>query len=140
MLSRILVVDDSSATRAFVRAILESQRACETVEEAENGVVALRVLARQSFDLAIVDINMPNIHGIDVIKMMRANPKHRTTPVLVISSEATAKDLDRGMAAGANAWLAKPFTPEQLATAVGALLARPPTGEGSGEGQAGASS
>jgi two-component system chemotaxis response regulator CheY len=104
--------------RAFVRATLEAQKLAKTIVEAASGFEALRVLPREKFDLALVDINMPDIHGLEVIKLMRSSPQHRSVPVVVISSEASQRDRERGLALGADSWLAKPFTPEQLVETV----------------------
>jgi two-component system chemotaxis response regulator CheY len=125
MLERVLIVDDSNAMRTFVRATLESHGIAKQIVEAAGGFEALRLLPRERFDLAIVDINMPDIHGLEVIKLIRASPQHRAVPLLVISSEASPRDRDRGIALGADTWLAKPFTPEQLIETVKRVLATP---------------
>ena len=116
--------------RAFVRAALESSGLASSVVEAASGFEALRVLPRERFDFAFVDINMPDIHGLEVIKLMRATPAHRSVPVLVISSEASPRDRERGMALGANGWLRKPFTPAELAQAVQRVLDAMPKAPG----------
>ncbi len=123
MLDRILIVEDSSAMRAFVRAAVESRGLAKHVIEAASGFDALRLLPRERFDLAFVDINMPDIHGLEVIKLIRASGVHRSAMVIVISSEGTARDRERGLALGADTWLTKPFTAEQLADAVQRLVA-----------------
>lgn len=110
--------------RAFVRAALETQALAREVIEAASGFEALRLLPRERFDLAFIDINMPDIHGLEVIKLMRASPIHRLVPLIVISSEASQRDRERGLALGADTWLAKPFTPEQLADEVRRVTAR----------------
>ncbi len=110
---RILVVEDSSAMRAFVRAALEEDEGVEVLEAA-SGFEALRLLPRQSFDVVIVDVNMPDINGLELVSFMRRSDAHKTTPLLIISTEATQKDRERGLSLGANAYLAKPFLPEQL--------------------------
>lgn len=125
MLERVLIVEDSSAMRAFVRATLESNGVAKQIVEAASGFEALRLLPRERFDLALVDINMPDIHGLEVIKLIRASPQHRSVPVIVISSEASPRDRERGLALGADTWLAKPFTPEQLVDTVRRVLASP---------------
>jgi two-component system chemotaxis response regulator CheY len=124
-LNRVLVVDDSSAMRAFVRAALESREISGDVIEASSGFEALRLLPRERFDMALVDINMPDIHGLDVIRLIRANEAHKNTPILVISSEASARDREKGLALGADDWLQKPFAPEDLERAVLKVLASP---------------
>ncbi len=121
-LKRVLVVDDSSAMRAFVRGALESRGITDDVIEAASGFEALRLLPRERFDLALVDINMPDIHGLDVIRLIRANESHKATPILVISSEASQRDREKGLALGADDWLQKPFVPEDLERAIDRVL------------------
>lgn len=118
MLDRVLVVDDSNAIRAFVRASLEGSGHARTVVEAASGFEALRMLPRERFALAIVDINMPDIHGLEVIKLIRASKAHHAVPVLAISSEGASRDRERALALGADAWLDKPFTSELLARSI----------------------
>lgn len=109
--------------RAFVRATLEEEGTAE-VDEAESGFVALRILPRKRFDLVIVDINMPDINGLELVSFMRKSDQHRDTPVVIISTEASAKDRERGLSLGADAYLKKPFTPSQLRDTV-AKVRRP---------------
>ena len=121
VITRVLVVDDSSAMRAFVRAALEVGGVVEEIVEAKSGFEALRILPREAFDLAIIDINMPDVNGLELIRFMRTSEAHKSTPLLVISSEASDLDRDRGLSLGANAYLAKPFTEEALVEAVVSL-------------------
>jgi two-component system chemotaxis response regulator CheY len=118
--SRVLVVEDSASMRAFVRATLEDAEGM-LVTEASSGFDALRILPREQFDLVVVDINMPDINGLELISFMRTNPSYERVPLLIISTEASSRDRERGLALGANGYLAKPFTPEQLMAAVRAL-------------------
>ncbi len=118
ILERVLVVDDSNAMRAFVRAALEGSGRARSVVEAASGFEALRLLPRERFDVAIVDINMPDIHGLEVIKLIRASKAHHDVPLLVISSEGAARDRARGMSLGADDWLDKPFSAELLIEAI----------------------
>ncbi|MCA9580531.1 MAG: response regulator [Myxococcales bacterium] len=118
---RILVVEDSSAMRAYVRAALEEQG--DEVHEAASGFEALRLLPREAFDVVIVDVNMPDINGLELVSFMRRSEAHKSTPLLIISTEATAKDRERGLSLGANAYLAKPFLPEQLREMVAQIQA-----------------
>ncbi|HJL16202.1 MAG TPA: response regulator [Sandaracinaceae bacterium LLY-WYZ-13_1] len=122
MIARILVVEDSSAMRAYVRAALEEAGVVREVVEASSGFEALRLLPRESFGLAIVDINMPDVNGLELIRFMRGSDAHKSTPLLVISSEASERDRERGLSLGANAYLAKPFTAEALVEAVRELV------------------
>lgn len=124
---RVLVVEDSSAMRAFVRAALESDGDFDVIEAA-SGFEALRVLPRDRFDLAIVDINMPDINGLELVAFMRKTDPHKATPIIVISTEASERDRGRALGLGANAFVAKPFTPESLLDAVTAVREAKATG------------
>ena len=127
MTVRVLVVEDSSAMRAFVRATLESDGDYE-VTEAASGFEALRVLPRATFDLAVLDINMPDINGLELISFMRKTDAHKHTPLIVISTEASDRDRTRALELGANAFVPKPFTPEDLLAAVSRLLSSTASG------------
>jgi len=116
---RVLIVDDSSAMRAFVRAALEVDGSVDVVESV-SGFEALRILPRENFDVVIVDVNMPDINGLELVAFLRKTPQHRSTPVIIISTEASSRDQERGIALGANAFLSKPFEPDELR----ALVAR----------------
>lgn len=108
--------------RAFLKAALISEGLADEVTEATSGFEALRILPRQSFGLVCVDINMPDIHGFEVIRIMRASAPHKATPVIVISSEAAPRDRERGAQLGASAWLPKPFQPADLARVVRSVM------------------
>lgn len=122
---RVLIVEDSPAMRAFVRAALEEGGL--DVTEAANGFEALRLLPRERFDIVVTDINMPDIHGLELISFIRKSDALRSTPVVIVSTEGADRDRDRGLALGANAYLTKPFEPEDLRATVFKLLGR--TGE-----------
>jgi two-component system chemotaxis response regulator CheY len=125
---RILVVEDSNAARALVRAVLEEPEfadpigGCEVVE-ATCGFDAMRLLPRNKFDLIITDINMADINGLELIHFIRKSEHHRTTPLVIISTQATERDVERGLALGANAFVPKPFTPEKLRGTCAELIA-----------------
>jgi two-component system chemotaxis response regulator CheY len=113
----VLVVEDSSAMRAFVRAALEEDGSAR-VDEAASGFEALRLLPRGQFDLVIVDINMPDINGLELVSFMRKSEAHKTTPLIIISTEASPRDRERGLALGANEYISKPFEADMLRGAV----------------------
>jgi two-component system, chemotaxis family, chemotaxis protein CheY len=127
---RVLIVEDSVSTRAFVRAVLEAPEfaaahgACEVVE-ATCGFDAMRLLPRDRYDLIITDINMTDINGLELIRFIRRSAHHRQTPLLVISTLRAQQDAERGLALGANVYLPKPFTPEQLRESCAQLMAAP---------------
>jgi len=132
---RILVVEDSLSMRSFVRSALESEPALDEVEvvEATSGFDALRLLPRGPYDLVITDINMPDINGLELLQIMRKGDKHKSTPVLLISTQKSDKDRERGLKLGATGYLAKPFSPEALCEEVlRQLQAAAHQGEGDG--------
>jgi len=124
---RILIVEDSFSMRTFVRAALEGAPVTpgEEVElvEASGGFEALRLLPRGPYDLVVTDINMPDINGLELIQFIRSNEHHRTTPILLISTQASERDRARGLSLGADGYLAKPFTADDLRERVSAALA-----------------
>jgi two-component system chemotaxis response regulator CheY len=124
---KVLVVEDSVSARAFVRAVLEAAESAKSlgacdVAEASSGFDAMRLLPRGPYDLIITDINMTDINGLELIRFIRKSAHHAATPLLIISSLRAAQDVDRGMSLGANAYLPKPFTPEQLRATCERLL------------------
>src|SRR6516162_1795338 len=116
---RVLIVEDSASTRAFVRAVLEASEfavplgGCEVVE-ASSGFDAMRLLPRGPWDLIVTDINMGDINGLELVRFIRKSEHHRSTPLVIISTQRAEQDVERGLALGADAYLPKPFTPEQL--------------------------
>lgn len=116
-MARVLLVEDSEVTRAYVRGALSSVdvgSAPLELVEAESGFAALRLLPRGSWDLVITDVNMPDINGLELLSFIRQSERHRATPVLLMSTQTSGRDRERGLALGAVGYLAKPFTPEQL--------------------------
>ena len=121
---RILVVEDSASTRSFIRSALESSGRfvpCDVVE-ASSGFDALRLLPRGPYDLVITDINMPDINGLELIQFIRTNEHHRATPILLISTQSSERDRARGLSLGADGYVTKPFTAEELLRAAKKLI------------------
>jgi two-component system chemotaxis response regulator CheY len=117
MLTPVLLVEDSRAMRDFVSSILEDSGGFEVFEVA-NGFEALRELPRREFGLIVTDINIPDVSGIELTRFVRQNVRHARTPILVISTDSSAQDVQRALDAGATGFLAKPFTPEEFRSAV----------------------
>jgi len=109
----ILIVDDSSAMRSMLVSTLEALGQLKIVQ-APNGFEALRMLPREQVDLVLTDINMPDINGLELLSFIRNNPIYKGIPVVVISTEGSRKDIEKGLSLGANEYLVKPFQPEQL--------------------------
>lgn len=117
MPDQVLVVEDSRAMRQYVRAILEATGRY-TVVEVDNGFDALRLLPREAVDLVVTDINLPDVSGIELLRFLRKHDTHARTAVLVISTDASAADIERARQAGASAFLSKPFTGRALLDAI----------------------
>ena len=124
-MARILIVEDSASMRTYVRAALEAASELgDDVElvEASSGFDALRLLPRSAYDLVITDINMPDINGLELVRFVRQNAHLRRVALLIISTQSSERDRARALALGADAFLAKPFTPEALRSAVAKSL------------------
>ena len=117
----ILVVDDSASVRQVVGMALRG--AGYTVVEASDGKEALNKLDGQKFNLVISDVNMPNMDGISFLKEMKQKPNYKFTPVIMLTTEGADEKKREGQAAGAKAWIVKPFRPEQMLQAVSMLIA-----------------
>jgi len=117
----ILIVDDSSSLRTVVRIALT--RAGYDVVEAGDGVQALAAMdAGTRINLVVCDVNMPNMDGITFVSTMKQNSKHKFTPVIMLTTEGQEDKKNQGRAAGAKAWIVKPFNPPQLLDAVSKLI------------------
>ena len=118
-----LIVDDSSAVRAFVRAALEDADFAR-VQEAETGFEALQLLASNTFDVVIVDVNMPDINGLELLAFMKKSPRQQGASKILISTRADGPDAKRGTKLGADAFLEKPFEVDELRKLIRTLLDR----------------
>ncbi|MFA9410913.1 MAG: response regulator [Deltaproteobacteria bacterium] len=121
MAFQALIVDDSSAVRAFVRASLEDADFAR-VQEAETGFEALRLLAANAFDVVIVDVNMPDINGLELLAFMKKSPRQQGARKILISTQVNGPDSKRGAELGADAFLQKPFEVDELRTMIRGLL------------------
>jgi len=119
----VMVVDDALMVRELQRSILE--RGGYAVRTASDGAEALDMLAEQPADLVVTDLEMPNLDGYTLIKNIRAHPRLANTPVLIVSSHASDEDHQRGLEAGADAYIVKTsFDEAGLLSAVSRLLGR----------------
>ncbi len=125
-MKHILIVEDSPTMRALLCSALEGLGTPVKVTEAENGFAALRFLPRESFDLVVTDINMPDINGLELVSFVKSNAAYRSIPLIIISTEGSERDRTKGVGLGADAYLVKPFDPEEFREIVTDLLQRAP--------------
>lgn len=119
-MAKILAVDDSASMRQMVAFTLKS--AGHEVIEAVDGKNALDIAKKQSFNLVITDVNMPNMDGLTLTKELRGLPSFKFTPILILTTEAGGDKKVQGKAAGATGWLVKPFNPDQLLSTIKRVL------------------
>lgn len=120
MSKTILAVDDSPSIRQMVTFTLRS--AGYTVTEAPDGNAGLAKAKSARFDLVLTDINMPGMDGFGLTASLRGLPEYKTTPILVLTTEASDEMKQKGREAGATGWMVKPFDPQKLLTLVHKVL------------------
>ncbi|WP_409525202.1 response regulator [Nitrincola sp. MINF-07-Sa-05] len=120
MAKTILIVDDSASIRQVVSITLKG--AGYDVVEACDGKDGLSKLDGRKVHLVISDVNMPNMDGITFVKQLKTLPSYKFTPVIMLTTEAGDAKKAEGQAAGAKAWVVKPFQPAQMLTAVSKLI------------------
>ncbi|WP_061240174.1 response regulator [Ectopseudomonas composti] len=116
----VLIVDDSASIRQVVSITLKG--AGYDVIEGCDGKDALNKLDGRKVHLIISDVNMPNMDGITFLKNVKQLPAYKFTPVIMLTTEAGEGKKEEGRAAGAKAWVVKPFQPAQMLTAVSKLI------------------
>ena len=112
----ILTVDDSASLRQMVSFVLRG--AGYEVTEAVDGLDALSKLNGRDLDLVLSDINMPRMDGIELTRKLRAMPQYKFVPIVLLTTESHPEKKQEGKAAGATAWIVKPFNPDQLLAVV----------------------
>ena len=120
MAKTIMIIDDSISLRQVVAIALGN--AGYEVLQACDGQDAISKLSGQKVHLMVCDVNMPNMDGISFLKALRELPAYKFTPVIMLTTEAGEEKKKEGQAAGARAWVVKPFKPEQLLHAVSKLI------------------
>jgi two-component system, chemotaxis family, chemotaxis protein CheY len=120
MAKTILIVDDSASVREVIGITLRG--AGYDVIEGRDGKDALGKMTGQKIHLVVSDVNMPIMDGISFVKELKALPSYRFTPVIMLTTESADEKKREGQAAGAKAWVVKPFKPEVLLNAVQKLI------------------
>jgi two-component system chemotaxis response regulator CheY len=114
--STIMIVDDSASVRQMVAFTLED--AGYTVVEAENGKAAIEKLNGPRINMFILDLNMPDMDGVELTNSLRSMDRYRSTPIIMLSTESHSSEKLRAKDAGANGWITKPFKPDQLVNVI----------------------
>jgi two-component system, chemotaxis family, chemotaxis protein CheY len=110
---KILIADDSPTMRSLLCATIAAIGDYEVLE-AVNGFEALRILPREKVDMVITDINMPDINGLELVSFIRGNSQYKNLPLLIVSTEGSERDRQKGLSLGADGYLIKPFDPNEL--------------------------
>lgn len=121
-MKRLLIVDDSKLMREMVAACLRPLGSVE-LEFAATGLEAIERLALATFDLVVLDLNMPDVGGVEVIEFVRAQDHLRELPILVVTTRGDDASKSRVLDAGASGFLTKPFAPPQILDEARRLLA-----------------
>lgn len=120
----ILVVDDSATMRRMVMVSLQRLDGVQ-FDQAESGLHALERLSVGRADLVVLDLNMPDMHGLEVLRFMRSHESFSSIPVIVLTTRGDDDSRDAALAEGATAYLTKPFTRDVLVPQVESLLPPP---------------
>lgn len=120
-MTEILVVDDSKVMRDMITACLRPDGKI-VATHAASGLEAIERLSLEKFDLVVLDLNMPDIGGVEVVEFVRSQDALRTLPILVVTTRGDDTSRAAVLAAGASKYMTKPFTPEALLSAVQGLL------------------
>ncbi len=112
----IMAVDDSASLRQMVSVVLRGGG--YQVIESVDGLDALSKLKGQELHLFLTDVNMPKMDGFEFTRKVRAMPQYKFVPFVLLTTESTAEKKQQGKAAGATAWIVKPFNPDQLLAVV----------------------
>lgn len=115
---RVLVVDDDPIQREFSCVYLASAE----VTTAASALEGLTILAARSFNIALIDVDMPGMNGIAMVEQIRANPRHRHMPIMMITGREDMVSIDRAYAAGATSFMTKPVNWRLLAHQVKFLI------------------
>jgi two-component system chemotaxis response regulator CheY len=120
--AEILVVDDSRVMRDMIVACLRADAALEFTQAA-SGLEAIEQLSLKRFDLVVLDLNMPDIGGIEVTQFVRTQPTSKELPIVIVTTRGDEVSRARAMEAGASRYMTKPFTPDEILAEVRSLLA-----------------
>jgi two-component system chemotaxis response regulator CheY len=118
---RVLVVDDSATMRRMIMASLRDVRDV-AFDQAVSGLEAIERVTLAPVDLVVLDLNMPDVHGLEVLRFIREHESLRGVPVIVLTTRSDQQSREAALSSGATLYMTKPFTPETLAPEVERLL------------------
>lgn len=121
-MAEVLIVDDSKVMRDMVTSCLRPNSAL-TVTHASSGLEAIERLSLTRFDAVVLDLNMPDIGGIEVLEFVRSQDKLRALPIIIVTTRGDEASRAKALGAGATSYMTKPFTPEAILNEVSALVA-----------------
>ncbi len=121
-MAKILIAEDEPDIRELVAFMLRF--AGYEVLAAANGEEALQTATREVPDLVLMDVRMPRMTGYDACRMMKANPELRDVPVVFLSAKGQESEIQSGLEAGAEEYLLKPFSPDELTNRVRSILSK----------------
>jgi two-component system chemotaxis response regulator CheY len=110
---KILIVDDSPTIRRMVAASLQGLDDV-SFSQASNGLEAIEILAHERVSLMILDLNMPDMHGLEVLQFVRAHDQYRRLPIIVLTTKYDPESRKAALESGASRYLTKPFEPQAL--------------------------
>jgi two-component system chemotaxis response regulator CheY len=111
----LMIVDDSATMRKIImRTVRMAGLTADRTEEAGNGIEALEKLNQSPVDMMLVDVNMPGMGGVELVKKVREAPALAATKIIMVSTESSQEFIDGLIASGANGYITKPFTPENF--------------------------
>jgi two-component system chemotaxis response regulator CheY len=118
----VLVVDDSKVMREMIIACLSAEENL-SFTQAASGLEAIEQLSLKPYRLVVLDLNMPDIGGFEVLEFVRAQDRLRSLPILVVTTRGDETSRGRALASGASAFMTKPFSPADIVAEVKKLLA-----------------
>lgn len=128
MSGSLLIIDDSSTMRKIIRRTVRmSGLTFSQTLEAANGLDGFELLSTEAVDVVLCDVNMPEMDGLTMVKKVREElPAHRHTKIIMVTTESSMEFITNAMAAGADGFISKPFTPEKFQKKLSPLLAKQP--------------
>ena len=120
---KIITVDDSATMRRIIKNSLKAM-GFEDVIEAENGQTGLQKIETEGVDFVITDWSMPSMTGLELIQALRANPRFKELPILMVTAVGQKEEIVQAISAGANGYIVKPFEPETLQTKLNQVLGK----------------